>query len=98
MDPIEDFTKVKHETGGLTGTTLKNLVIQLTLKEAKNGYKKGFQKIELPSAEDRYAGQIKELERILSGEIHYPKDLYRHDRLVHKVSLDACNLPTVPME
>jgi len=98
MDPIEDFTKVKHETGGLTGTTLKNLVIQLTLKEAKNGYKKGFQKIELPSAEDRYAGQLQELARILRGEIPYPKDLYRHDRLVHKVSLDACNLPTVPME
>ena len=35
--------------------------------------------------------------RILRGEIPYPPGLYRHDLLVHKVSLDACNLPTEPV-
>ena len=43
---------------------------------------------------DRYAGQLHELARIIRGEIPNPPGLYRHDLLVHKVSLDACNLKT----
>lgn len=34
------------------------------------------------------------LARIIRGEIPNPPGLYRHNLLVHKVSLDACNLKT----
>ena len=48
--------------------------------------------------QDRYAGQLKELARIIRGEIPNPPGLYEHDLKVHKVSLDACNLKTEDVE
>ena len=58
----------------------------------------GINRIVFKAPADRYAGQLKELARIIRGEIPNPPGLYRHDLLVHKVSLDACNLPTVDVE
>ena len=58
------------------------------------GYHDGINRISFKAPDDRYAGQLKELARIIRGEIPNPPGLYKHDLLVHKVSLDACNLKT----
>lgn len=91
--PIEDFTKVKHDLGGVKTETMTDLVVRLYLKADKPGYKKGHHEIKFRSAEDRYAGQLQELAQILRGEKPNPVALYDHDLRVHKVSLQACNLP-----
>ena len=100
LEPVEDFRTVKHTTGlpedGLP--KVNKLTVHLYLKKDAKGYKKGYTKIEFPAPSDRYAGQLKELARIIRGEIPNPPGLYRHDLLVHKVSLEACNLPTVDVE
>ena len=91
--PIEDFSKVKHDLGGVKVEQMKELAVKLYLKKDKPGYKKGHHEIRFTSAEDRYAGQLKELAEILRGEKPNPTALYDHDLRVHKVSLQACNLP-----
>ena len=100
LEPVEDFRTVKHTTGlpedGLP--KVKTLTVHLYLKKDAKGYKKGYTKIEFPAPSDRYAGQLRELARIIRGEIPNPPGLYRHDLLVHKVSLDACNLETKEVE
>ncbi len=94
IEPIEDFRKVKHTTGlnenGLS--RVDKLVVKMFLKKAKPPYKEGLNHIEFEAPDDRYAGQLKELARILRGEIPNPPGLYEHDLKVHQVSLDACNL------
>ncbi len=94
IEPIEDFRKVKHATGlnenGLARTD--KLVVKMFLKKAKPPYKEGLNCIEFKAPDDRYAGQLRELARILRGEIPNPPGLYEHDLKMHKVSLDACNL------
>lgn len=94
IEPIEDFRKVKHTTGlnenGLA--RVDKLVVKIFLKKAKPPYKEGLNYIEFKAPDDRYAGQLQELARILRGEIPNPPGLYEHDLKVHKVSLDACNL------
>lgn len=52
-------------------------------------YKQGLNNFVFPAIIDRYEGQLKELARIICGEIPYPETLYKHDIRVHKVSLDA---------
>ena len=54
----------------------------------------GINRLSFKAPKDRYAGQLKELARIIRGEIPNPPGLYLHDLKVHKVSLDACNLKT----
>jgi len=94
IEPIEDFRKVKHTTGlnenGLA--RVNKLVVKMFLKKAKTPYKEGSNYIEFKTPDDRYAGQLHELARILRGEIPNPPGLYEHDLKVHEVSLDACNL------
>jgi predicted dehydrogenase len=94
IQPIEDFRKVKHTTGlnenGLA--RVGKLVVKIFLKKAKPPYKEGLNYIEFKAPDDRYAGQLHELARILRGEIPNPPGLYEHDLKVHEVSLDACNL------
>ncbi len=94
IEPIEDFRTVKHTTGlnenGLT--RVDKLVVKMFLKKAKAAYHEGWNYIEFEAPDDRYAGQLHELARILRGEIPNPPGLYEHDLKVHKVSLDACNL------
>ena len=94
MLPIEDFRTVGHVTGlpadGLP--KVYTLSLRLYLKKDAGGYKQGFTQIDFKAPNDRYAGQLAELARIIRGEIPNPPGLYEHDRKVHKVSLDACNL------
>ena len=104
LEPVEDFRTVKHTTGldesGLA--RVDSLDVRLFLKTVNGkaaalGLREGINRLSFKAPEDRYAGQLRELARILRGEIPYPPGLYRHDLLVHKVSLDACNLPTEPV-
>ncbi|MBP5542711.1 MAG: Gfo/Idh/MocA family oxidoreductase [Kiritimatiellae bacterium] len=101
LEPIEDFRTVKHTTGlnddGLA--RVDSLDVRLFLKTVNEkaaalGFREGVNRLSFKAPEDRYAGQLHELAQILRGEIEYPKGLYRHDLIVHKVSLDACNLKT----
>ncbi len=98
LEPVEDFRSVKHVTGLNEGLAkVDNLEIRLFLrmvneKAAARGFHDGVNRIVFKAPEDRYAGQLRELARIIRGEIPNPPGLYRHDRLVHKVSLEACNL------
>ena len=101
LEPIEDFRTVKHTTGlnedGLA--RVDKLEVRLFLKNVNEkaaalGLHEGINRLAFKAPDDRYAGQLHELARIIRGEIPYPPGLYRHDLLVHKVSLDACNLST----
>ena len=100
LEPVEDFRGVKHTTGLPSDGFPKvyELVIRMHLKTDMKGWKAGFREIRFKAPNDRYAGQLKELARIIRGEIPNPPGLYRHDLLVHKVSLDACNLKTEEVE
>ena len=104
IEPIEDFRSVKHTTGldeaGLA--RVDRLEVRLFLKTVNEkaqarGFREGVNRLTFPAPDDRYAGQLRELARIVRGEIPFPQGLYRHDLLVHKVSLEACNLPTEPV-
>ena len=104
LEPIEDFRTVKHTTGLGEGLTrVDKLEIRMFLKKVNEkaksaGYHAGINRIVFKAPSDRYAGQLKELARIIRGEIPNPTGLYKHDLLVHKVSLEACNLKTVEVE
>ena len=101
LEPVEDFRTVKHTTGlnedGLS--RVDKLEIRMFLKKVNDkaralGYREGINRLSFKAPQDRYAGQLRELARILRGEIPNPPGLYLHDLKVHKVSLDACNLKT----
>ena len=91
MAPIEVYSKVNRVTGVREPKTMEvRLYLKTVDKEAKEaGYKKGLNSFVYPALIDRYEGQLKELARIIRGEIPYPAGLYEHDLRVHKVSLDA---------
>jgi predicted dehydrogenase len=91
MAPIEAYSKINRTTGVREMKTMEvRLYLKSVNKAAKEaGYKKGLNSMVYPALIDRYEGQFKELARIIRGEIPYPRDLYEHDRRVHKVSLDA---------
>jgi predicted dehydrogenase len=100
LEPIEDFRRVKHTTGineglyKLNTLEIKMFLKKVTPKAKALGYKEGINRLVFKAPNDRYAGQLKELARIIRGEIPNPSGLYLHDLKVHKVSLDACNLET----
>ncbi len=104
LEPIEDFRSVKHTTGLAEGLArVDKLEIKMFLKTVNEkakaqGYHAGINRLAFKAPRDRYAGQLKELARIIRGEIPNPPGLYLHDLKVHKVSLDACNLPTVDLK
>ena len=104
LEPIEDFRTVKHTTGLNEGLArVDTLEIRMFLKTVNDaakaaGYHDGINRIRFKAPQDRYAGQLKELARILRGEIPNPPGLYEHDRKVHKVSLEVCNLHTDGMK
>ena len=91
MAPIEVYSKVNRVTGVREPKTMEvRLYLKTVDKEAKEaGYKKVLNSFVYPALIDRYEGQLKELARIIRGEIPYPAGLYEHDLRVHKVSLDA---------
>ena len=96
IEPIEDFRKVKHDTGEEGGKAKKaidpRIIARLYLKKDKPPYKKGLNELDFGIMEDRYRDQLKELAEIIRGERPNPQWLYDHDLLVHEVSLRACNL------
>ena len=96
IEPIEDFRKVKHDTGEEGGKVKKDndprIIARLYLKKDKAPYKKGLNELDFGIMEDRYRDQLKELAEIIRGEKPNPQWLYDHDLLVHDVSLRACNL------
>ena len=87
---------MKHTTGTSNKASADDrnirVRVHLYLKRDKGQYKQGMNTIDFGVTEDRYAGQLKELAEILRGERPHPVELYDHDRRVHKVSLQACNL------
>lgn len=91
MAPIEAYSKINRATGV---REMKTMEVRLYLKKVNEaakaaGYKKGLNSMVYPALIDRYEGQLKELARIIRGEIPYPEGLYEHDLRVHKVTLDA---------
>ncbi len=101
LEPVEDFRTVKHTTGlnedGLSRVDkleIKMFLKNVNAKAKALGYREGINRLSFNAPQDRYAGQLKELARIIRGEIPNPPGLYLHDLKVHKVSLDACNLKT----
>ena len=104
LEPIEDFRTVKHTTGLNEGLArVDRLEIKMFLKKVNDaakaqGFHDGINRISFKAPDDRYAGQLRELASIIRGEIPNPPGLYEHDRRVHKVSLDACNLDTDSMK
>jgi len=67
-------------------------VLKLALEEARGGYKKGVQTVEMPPLKDRYEDQWREFAAVLNGERVNPYT-YEHDYTVHKCHLEACGLP-----
>lgn len=95
LAPIEEYDNPKYKTF-INGEPVKErtMKVQLYLKSVNKaaeaaGYKEGYNTIEFPLIVDRYDGQLRELARIIRGDISYPQWLYEHDLRVHKVSLDA---------
>ncbi len=80
IEPIES-------RGGMSGG-----VLRLFLEEARGGYKKGVQTVEMPPLKDRYEDQWREFAAVVNGEMVNPYT-YEHDYLVHKCHLQACGMP-----
>ena len=70
----------------------KPTTLELRLKEAVGGYKKGTQTVDCGVQKDRYADQLKELADIIRGKAPNPAGQYEHDVAVHKVTLMACGM------
>lgn len=70
----------------------KPTTLELRLKEAVGGYKKGTQVVDCGIQKDRYADQLKELADIIRGIMPNPAGQYEHDVAVHKVTLMACGM------
>ncbi|MDO5318095.1 MAG: Gfo/Idh/MocA family oxidoreductase [bacterium] len=70
----------------------KPTTLELRLKEAVGGYKKGMQTVDCGVQKDRYADQLKELADIIRGIRPNPAGQYEHDVAVHKVTLMACGM------
>ena len=84
LEPIEDFRTVKHTTGlnedGLS--RVDKLEIKMFLKKVNEkakafGYREEINRLSFKAPQDRYAGQLKELARIIRGEIPNPPDARR---------------------
>jgi predicted dehydrogenase len=80
IDPLES-------RGNMSGG-----VVKLFLEEARDGYKKGGQTIDMPPPKDRYEDQWREFAAVVNGEMLNPYT-YAHDYLVHKCHLQACGMP-----
>ncbi len=64
----------------------------LALDQPREGYRRGYQEVELPTMPGRYDDQLAELARIIRGEMEspYPPS---HDLAVHETILLASGLP-----
>jgi predicted dehydrogenase len=66
--------------------------LYLALDEDRGGWKKGYQKVELPPAKDRYDDHLLEFAKILRGETKNPFP-YEHEWIVQQCLLEACGYP-----
>lgn len=62
--------------------------VKLELKKAEGSYKAGMQEIKFPLVADRYETQLRELARVIRGEIPQP-DTWEHDAETLEVTLAA---------
>ncbi|MDR0336447.1 MAG: Gfo/Idh/MocA family oxidoreductase [Planctomycetaceae bacterium] len=74
-----------------TAGNISNGVLRLALNEDRNGFKKGYQTVPMPTAKNRYEDQWSEFAQILRGEIVNPYS-YEHDFIVQKCLLETCGL------
>jgi predicted dehydrogenase len=65
--------------------------LRMALAEDRDGWKKGYQEVDLPPARFRYDDQLLEFAKIVRGEIANPYS-YEHDLLVQDCVLKACGL------
>ena len=54
------------------------------------GFREGVNVLSFPVPDDRYAGQLHELARIVRGEMPNDPAQYDHDLKVHELTLKAC--------
>ncbi|MHB8898797.1 MAG: Gfo/Idh/MocA family protein [Thermoguttaceae bacterium] len=64
----------------------------LALDRAREGYRKGYQEVTLPTMPGRYDDQLAELARIIRGEMESPYPP-AHDLAVHETVLRAAGMP-----
>ena len=62
----------------------------MTLLKPAGGYGAGMHAIDFGVQTDRYAEQLRELARIVRGEIPNDPAQYDHDLKVHELTLMAC--------
>ncbi len=65
--------------------------LQIALDKSVGNYKKGYQTINLKKMSGRYDDQLGDFARMIKGEKE-PDYNIRHDLLVHRTLLEACNL------
>ena len=68
----------------------ERLVLDMTLLKPAGGYDAGSHAIDFGVQTDRYAEQLRELARIVRGEIPNDPAQYDHDLKVHELTLMAC--------
>jgi predicted dehydrogenase len=93
---VEGFLRRQFVVVGDRGTLdirpLEPPKVRLALAEAREGFQRGYQDVELPAMPGRYDEQLRELARIIRGEKEsdYPP---AHDLAVHETILLASGLP-----
>ena len=68
------------------------LVLNMTLLKPAGGYGAGAHEIDFGVQTDRYAEQLRELARIVRGEMPNDPAQYDHDLKVHELTLKACGV------
>lgn len=66
--------------------------LELTLAGARDAYKRGPQRVNLPEAAGRYDGAFMDMYRVIRGEKEHDFS-HEHDLAVQRALLQACNLP-----
>ena len=78
-----DLCPVERFDGG-------RLVLRMTLASPAGGYGAGESEVDFGVQADRYAGQLRELARIVRGEVPNDPAQYDHDLKVHELTLRMC--------
>ena len=77
--PIERFDGVR-------------LALKMTLANPAGGYGAGDNEVDFGPQTDRYADQLRELARIVRGEVPNDPEQYDHDLKVHELTLRICGI------
>ncbi|MDB4808434.1 Gfo/Idh/MocA family oxidoreductase [Verrucomicrobiales bacterium] len=89
--PRRQFTVIGTE-GSIEIRPLEPPSLTLSLKKARDSYKRGRQQIVLHKSEGRYHGEFRDFARIIRGEKALAWDA-KHDIAVQETLLKACGLP-----